>query len=373
MSAMDFIRDFFTDIKNFFSFGRTLGIDIGTVSVKLVELARKGEAVALENYGILTTREYLRRPNAVIQTSSLPLSVRDTVPLLRALLDEVRPKAKRVIASVPSFASFAVTIEMPLMTREETEQSIGFQAKAFIPMPVSEVTFEWEKVGEYEDDRGKKFQRVLLVAVPNELLARYRELFHAVGLTLAALEVEHTALARAVAAPGGRRTMLVDIGAESTAIAVAEGVKVRTIGQADYGAVTLTHALARNLNISPLRAEELKKRRGLSVGEGERELSTSLLPFLDVIIRECERVRASYERTFGRPVERLTLTGGGANLLGIERYFSEALRLPHDPARPFARVRYDDALEPAMRTLNHELAIASGLALKPYLISTQHE
>lgn len=367
---LGFVRDFFTDIRNFFSFGRVLGVDVGTVSLKLVELARKGDAISLENYGTLATKEYLKRPNAVIQSSSLKLSVRDTAPLLEALLNEVQPKAKRVIASVPAFASFSVPIEMPLMTREETEKSIGFQAQRFIPMSVKEVTFEWEKVGEYESAEGRKFQRILLVAVPNELVKTYRELFHAVGLSLAALEVEHTALARAVTGLASRHTMIVDIGAESTALIITEGTTVRAVGTADYGSVALTQAIARALGVSASRAEELKRRRGLMVNEGEYELSTSLLPFLDVIIRECERMRAAYERTFGHPVERFTLVGGGANLLGVERYFAEVLKLPHEPARPFAKVRYDEGLEPAMRTLNHDLAIATGLALKVYIPQT---
>ncbi|MDP3975142.1 MAG: type IV pilus assembly protein PilM [Candidatus Jorgensenbacteria bacterium] len=364
---LGFVKDFFIDIKNFFSFGRVLGVDIGTVSLKLVELARKGDVISLENYGMVATKEYLKRPNAVIQTSSLKLSVRDTAPLLEALVREVQPKARRVIASVPAFASFAVAIEMPLLTREETEKSIGFQAQRFIPMPASEVTFEWEKVGEYESAEGRKYQHILLVAVPNELVKTYRELFHAAGLSLVALEVEHAALARAVSSPSGRHVMLIDIGAQSTAIAVTEGTTVRAVGTADYGAVALTQALAHALGVSETRAEELKRRRGLTVSRGEYELSTSLLPFLDVIIRECVRVRESYERTFSHPIERFTLVGGGANLLGIEKYFTETLGIPHEPARPFTKIRYAEGLEPAMRTLNHDLAVATGLALKVYL------
>ncbi|MBI2278645.1 MAG: type IV pilus assembly protein PilM [Candidatus Brennerbacteria bacterium] len=367
-----FIKDFFTDIKNFFSFGRVLGVDIGTVSIKLVELARKGDTITLQNYGMLSTREYFRRPNALIQSSSLKLSVSDALPLLRALLRETKPAAKHVFVSAPSFASFAVPIEMPLMTKEETEQSIAFQAKAFIPMPVEETALEWERVGEYENAEGKKFQRILLTAVPHELVRTYRELFRAVGLSLSSVEAEHTALARALAAPLGRsgavsrRTMIVDIGAESASMTITDGGRVKALGQADYGAVMLTRALAHALGISEARAEELKRRRGLLVREGEYELSTSLLPFLDVIIRECQRVRTLYEKTFGVSLERFTLTGGGANLLGIERYFAEAFGIPHEPARPFAAVRYDPVLEPAMRTLNHELALALGLAFKAY-------
>jgi len=361
---LQILSDFFTDIKNFFSVGRVLGVDIGTASVKVVELTRKGEIISLENYGALQMREHLERGNAALQSSSLKLDGREAVRAIKILLGEMKPTARKAIASVPSFAAFSVPIEMPLLSREETGKSVAFQARQYIPMPVDEVALEWEKAGEFENLRGQRMQHVFISAIPNALIAEYKSIFRAAGLHLVSLEAESASLARALSSAEDHTTLIVDIGTESTAMVVAHGVAVQQVGQTDYGSLLLTQALARSLGISPARAEELKRRRGLLTGGAEAELSTSLLPFLDVIIRECERVRGLYERTYGARVERFMLAGGGANLRGIEEYFRERLQLALAEPRPFIRLSYPSGLEPAMQFLNREFAVATGLALR---------
>ena len=55
------IKSFFSDVKNSLSSARVLGIDIGTTSIKLVEVGKRGDSLALENYGLLETKDYLSR------------------------------------------------------------------------------------------------------------------------------------------------------------------------------------------------------------------------------------------------------------------------------------------------------------------------
>lgn len=210
-------------------------------------------------------------------------------------------------------------------------------------------------------------QRILITAIPNDLIAQYRAIFHAVGLTLDAVEVESQSLARAVGDLEKIPTLLIDIGALSTGITVIEGTRVVATGQTDYGGMALTQALARGLDISAWRAEELKRRRGLLGVGGERELSTSLLPFLDVIIQECHRVRTLYERTTGRRVERFMLVGGGANLPGITDYMHAQFGIPNVFASPFVRLARPANLEPALQNVQNEFAVAAGCALRYYL------
>jgi Tfp pilus assembly PilM family ATPase len=65
-------------------------------------------------------------------------------------------------------------------------------------------------------------------------------------------------------------------------------------------------------------------------------------------------------------VERLMLAGGGANLGGVQEYFHERMKLPLAEPRPFVSVTYPSGLEPAMKFLNRELPVATGLALRFY-------
>ncbi|MFA6407628.1 MAG: type IV pilus assembly protein PilM [Candidatus Paceibacterota bacterium] len=361
------ISEFFEDIKKIFMTKSVLGIDIGTVTMKLVEASRKGEAISFDNYGILHTREYLNRGNAAIQTSSLKISERDTIPLLKQLIAEVKPKSKNVIASIPIFSAFFVTIELPSLSVSETEQALKFQAKQYIPIPIAEVTIDWTKIGEYQNERGQMIQRFFLVAIPNEVITRYKTIFQSAGLHLIALEVEHQALLRACTTPNDSCVQIIDIGGESTTTIIIEKGVAKKVHQVDHGGVSLTRSLARTLDITPVRAEELKRRKGLLGSGGEYELSTSLLPFLDVIIQECSRVKADFEKTSHIVVDEVILVGGGANLLGIESYFKDQMRVKVRQPEPSHYFIKDQNLDPVMKSLNRELAIALGLALRYYL------
>ena len=356
------IYTFFEDVSNFLSRRGVLGIDIGTVSIKMVEFYKKGENLVLDNYGILETKGYLERGNEAIQTSSLKLVEKEAVELLQILLREVNPKSKIAVASIPVFSAFITPLELPLLYFNETAQAVSFQARQYIPMAAEDVSVDWVRVEEFDDPKGQAKQRLLLIGIPNETIKKYKSIFKAVGLKLNALEVESFALVRSLFKNEKAPTLIMDLGAESTNLSIVEGGILKHSSQVDYGGSFLTYSLARGLEINPLRAEELKSRRGLVGSGGEAELSTLLLPLLDVIISEAKRTQAAYERNYGKKIELLTLTGGGANMPGIEEYVRGQTGLKIFKAYPFSGVEYKPGLEPAIRDLSNVLPAAIGLA-----------
>ncbi len=360
------LRDFFGDVSQFLKFKRTLGVDIGTVALKAVELERLADGAALTNYGLLEKKDYLDRPNEAVQTTSLRLDVKRTAALLRILLDEMRVGSDSAIASVPLFRVFVVPVELPSMPPEETRKAVLYQAKQYIPISLESAALDWAKMEDFTNPQGQPFQRILLTAIPNELLETYKAIFKHAGLHLTAIEIEGQALIRTMYRSDSTPALLVDLGAESTQFAVVEGGHIKQVGQSDYGGASLTHALARSLDVSPWRAEELKKRRGLQGFGGETELSTSLEPFLDVIIQEADRVRGIFEQATTRKIEKIYLTGGGANLPGMEEHMAQQTGLKISPLRPFSQVRYPTEYEPIMKELSNTFALAAGLALKAF-------
>ncbi|MEK7464758.1 MAG: type IV pilus assembly protein PilM [Patescibacteria group bacterium] len=355
------VLDFFKDVFNFLKAGSVLGVDIGTSSIKIAEVSAKGEHFELENYGVLESKKYLNQANQAIQSSSLPIIEKDAIKLMQIILNEVRPKTKVAMVSIPSFTSFVVPIDMPIMSLEETSKSIMFQAKQYIPIPIDQVTLDWVKVEE-TDTGGIGTQKIILVGTPTEIVKRYKRIFKAVGLELKTLEVEGFALGRALVTE--KPTLVVDIGAESTNIIVTEKGVLKQYNQSDYGGIYLTQALSRSLGISAARAEELKRRRGLLATGGEAELSTLILPFLDVIIQEVRYVRDEYARRYSKGVDEVMLVGGGANLLGIEKYVQNELGLRVVSPSTLNNVVYKEGLEPALKILKNELVLPVGLAKK---------
>lgn len=344
-----------------------LGVDIGTTSIKIVELSSSKQRPVLKNYGILESYGHLERLNNAIQTSTLKMLDRETADLLIMLVRQLDLKTVDAVASLPSFTAFMAPLEMPAMSTQETVQAMQYQARQFVPLPISEVTLDWIKVGDYTNDKGNKMQRFFLVSVPNEQIRKYERIFKAAGLNLIALEVESLSLARVLTSGDPTLTLIVDIGARSTAIMVARNGVLKESGQTDFAGSSLTQAISGGLSINIRRAEELKKQRGLMGSGGEYELSTLMLPFLDVILSEVKRVRDNYEKTYKEKVERIILSGGGSSLLGIEKYVSDAFKLPVVKADPFSRIICPPEAAPLMSELGPPFSVALGLGIRQFL------
>lgn len=355
----------FSFIKSFFS-SSYLGVDIGTTAIKIVEISKGGKRPKLQNYGILESYGHLERLNNAIQTSDLKIAEKETADLLKELLAKLKIKSGKTIASVPSFSTFITLVEIPEMPEADINKTIAFQIRQHIPLPVSEVAIEWLRVGEREDETGFKKQQILIISVPNEQIQRYKNIFKLAGLELEALEVESLSLMRALVGADPTPTMLVDIGGLSTNIAVCEKGFLKYNYQTEFAGSSLTHAISNGLNINVKRAEELKKQKGILAASGEYELSTLTLPFLDAIISEVKRVKTNYEKNQGAPAERLILAGGGADLLGIDKYFESQLNLPTVIADPFGQLEYPTKIEPFVRELGPNFSVAIGLGIRKY-------
>jgi type IV pilus assembly protein PilM len=343
-----------------------LGVDIGTTSIKAVEVRPGRKMPAVVNYGFSEESRYLGRPTSAIQTSSLRLFDQEAAEILISIIQKMKPQTKDVIASFPIFAAFVTILDLPEMTPSELQSSISFQAKQYIPLPITEVSLEWIKVGEFDDDKGHRHQQILLLSIPLEHIAKFKKVFELAGLELRWLELESLSVGRILIGNDPTPTAVIDIGSRSTNIAFFEGGQLRFNGQSDFGGASLTQALASSLNVNPRRAEELKKERGLIGSGAEYELSTIMLPFLDAIIGDVKKNEFNYKNQFPntKPIERMIISGGGANLLGVERYLERELGRPTVKASPFLRFEYPPLMEPLVPQLNPLFSVALGLGMK---------
>jgi type IV pilus assembly protein PilM len=343
----------------------TLGIDIGTTSIKIVEVKPGKGRPEIVNYALLESSGYLARANQALQTSTLKVFESDIVDLLKTALREMRPGATEAVASLAPFSVFTTVLDFPMMGPKEIEQAMVYQAKQYIPLPLTEVALDWMKVGEYADEKGFAHQKLLLISVPKEQIRKYQEMFKKAGLALRELEIESLSLAR-LFANDPTPTIVVDIGSRSTNIVFLEGGSLMWQAQSDFASASLTQALATSLSVNPLRAEELKKERGIMGTGPNYELSTIMMPFLDAIINEVKKAQFAYQAQFpsGKPAERIVLAGGGANLLGIESYVAKEFTIPVVKSNPFSRFTYPEAVEPIVSELNPVMSVALGLGLK---------
>ena len=348
----------------FFHSAGVFGVDIGTTSIKAVELTRVGDEIRLTNYGILSTFEHANRSTGAIQTANLRFLEPVVVRLLKTLMRKMNARPARIVASVPSFSVFTTVIELPKMSREEAARAMPFQSAQYIPAPVATVSIEWVPVGERELANGTHMQQFFLSSMPLELIEKYRAVFRSAGLPLYALEVEDSARARALSVMSDEPALILDIGSRSTSISIAAGGLLYAVSQTDFSGAALTQVLAQGLGIAPWRAEHLKISRGLQGRGGEQELSTLLKPILNVILNEAKRAAMNFMQSSGRPIRRVILAGGTAALLGLKEYAAEEFALAVDSADPFAAISFPKELAEDIRAFGPELSVAAGLALR---------
>lgn len=345
----------------------SLGIDIGTSSVKIVDVSVSGKGAMLENYGELRTYAYLRRLREPLQTSVMATLETDAAGVIRQVLNASGVKTRRATMSIPLFSSFFTTLELPPMSQGELREAITYQARQIVPVPISEVVLDWEIVGRIGSAKKKDGARerlfVLLVAVPREIVNRYVRIAKLAAVELEALEVEAFSLARAALHGDTRPLVIADIGARSTSLLFVDEGTIRMSRSLDAAGSDFTSGIARAFGVEIGRAEAMKVEQGIlkdATGEVRRMLSSAL----DTIINEIEKLIGGYQRSYGRAAEGVLLSGGSAALLGIEDYFYKRIGIPVSRVDPFRGLRYPEELAPALQEIGPSFTVAVGLALR---------
>jgi len=349
-------------IFNFLKQNIFLGIDIGTTSIKLVELKKSKQKIELTNYGILEKYGHLERINDAIQTNSFKLLEESTALLLKQLIEESKTKNQKTYMALPSFSGFVSMMELPEMTNKELSKAVHFQAGQYIPMPLHETTLDWQII---ERTNGKII--ILLMAVPTDIIKRYVHSAELAKINLKGLELETVAVARLLGKKEKGTIALIDIGGRSTSINIMDKGALRTSHNVDTAGGDFTQVISSGLGINPLRAEELKRAYGLNIrARGEVKITNLLVPLLDVIKREAEKAINNYFLRTKRKVEKIILTGGGSNLQGLENYYSKQLAMPVIKGDPFSfgLISYNPNLAPIMKDIGPSLTSACAVVFK---------
>ena len=214
-----------------------LGIDIGTSSIKVVQLKKTEDKFELETYGEISTIGYVERLNESFQSTSLKSLETINREMLKLVLDEAKTNTKNVVMAIPIFSSFTSIIEMPEMEEKELNQAVEFESRKYIPIPSTEVLLDCKVIdsGMIKDDNsGKTFKgkRILLIAVPKEVINKYIRIAESLNLKVDALELESFSFARSLALGETEPVCVLDIGARATSFTVI-----------DKGTVQMSHGL----------------------------------------------------------------------------------------------------------------------------------
>ncbi len=350
-----------------------LGIDIGSSSIKMVQLSKKNGHPVLETYGELALGPYGGK--GVGESTNLPLE-----KIIEAISDMVKEKEVNITTrtcglAIPFASSLMVVIEMPLMTKGQLDQMVPIEARKYVPVPISEVTLDWYIIPKEKSDDDENPQpegntpsiskiEVLVVALHNDTVNRYKEIVTKSALDAGFFEIEIFSTMRSVLDQEITPVLIIDMGATTTKLYIVEKGILRSSHMINRGSQNITNELSKSLGISLEDAEYLKREKGV---EGEingikiRDIVTITLGY---IFSEANQILLTYQKKYNRNISKVMLVGGGSALKGIAEVAKESFQTEVVAGDPFGKVIAPAFLEKVLRDTGPEFAVAVGVALR---------
>ncbi len=360
--------------SKFLSFGKNglwhkqgnqvVGVDIGTSSVKAVQLRKEKGRVILETYGEIALGPYGNL--AVGQVTNL--SPEKMAPLLKDLFTEANITTQAVAMAIPLRSSLLTMVALPDLGESKLTKMVPIEARKYIPVPISEVELDWwiipKRILKTAGDEAGKTIEVLIVAIHKDTIKQYQEIGRIAELPPAFLEIETFSAIRAVFAGEMNAVAILDIGAATAKMAIVDYGIVRLSHTIGKGSQDITVAISRSLGVDFAKAEEIKRRVGLVEQPGAENVSGTVSTIVEYIFTEVNKVITSYQEREKRAVTKIVLIGGGSLLHGLLDVAKTSFEIPVEIGQAFDKVEYPAFLDKVLKETGPGFSVAVGLALR---------
>lgn len=349
-----------------------LGIDIGSSAIKIVQLSRKGGHAVLETYGELALGPYAGK--GIGQATNLPVE-----QIIQAIGDTLKEKEVNITTkicgiAIPFASSLMAVIEMPNVPLKQLATMIPLEARKYIPVPISEVALDWyvipkdrnPEIENLPDDGKAAFQKqeVLIVALHNDTIIRYKDIVTKSMLDANFFEIEIFSTMRSILDQEVTPVLIVDMGATSTKIYIVERGILRSSHMINRGSQNITDELSKSLGISVADAEYLKREKGLTGEINGVQVKDVINITLSYIFSEANHVVLAYQKKYSKNVSKVVLVGGGSALKGVVDVAKTSFQTEVVAGDPFSKVLAPAFLEKVLHETGPEFAVAVGVALR---------
>jgi len=369
------IKKFLSNLKLFGGEGgggSALGIDIGSSAIKVVEIKKRGGKAVLETYGSISLGSYAEVDTG--RVTNLPID--KVVEALKEVLKQSGATTSSSALSIPVQSSLIFTVPIPSSVKESDIPSIiPTEARKYIPLPITEVSLDYfllpKKETSFEEANNPDFvsnptekTEVLIVAIQNDAVAKFRSIVSQCSLETSFFEIEIFSSIRSNFGHELSLVLLMDLGASSTKLSLVEYGMVKGHHTINRGGADISSSISKSLGIPFAKAEEMKKEFGLFDNNVDKNLTDIIRAHIDYIFSETNNVLLGHEKKYDRTVSKIIFTGGGSLLKGLREVASDSFKVETEIGRPFSKVGAPEFLEKVLETTGPEFAVAIGLALR---------
>jgi len=338
-----------------------IGLDIGSSSIKVVELVEGKSGFKLQNLGISPLP-----PEAIVDGALMDsVTIIDTI---RELLSTSKVKTKDVVTSVSGHSVIVKKISLPFMTEAELEESIRWEAERYVPFDINDVNIDFQIFG--SNPENPEVMDVVLVAAKKDIINDYVSVIMEAGLNPVIIDIDAFALENMLEINYeiGKDDVvaIANVGASTTNINILKNNLSRFTRDVFKGGNQITEDIQRQLHVDYDEAEKIKVGSKLDVAS--RSLVQNLLKTasesLAVEIRnslDFFQSTTTYEK-----VGKLYLSGGGSKIKDFDLILQEETGIPVDVVNPFNKVEYSEKnfdME-YLKEIGPMMAVGVGLATR---------
>lgn len=334
-----------------------LGLDIGSHTVKLIELQAKDKGYWLSAAGVAPTPPRGLASDAQADQEAVSVAI-------KKLILDTKATIRQVNTSLPESQIFTRVIEMPPLTETELGSAIKWEAEQYVPMPLTEVKMDFAILSTPRKGEEGKME-VLLVAAPLVLIGKYKKILEMAGLEAVSLEPEIIAISRSLVGEQKTPSLVINLGAATTDLSIVRNGAITFTRSIASGGEALARAVAKEMGFELSQAEEYKRTYGLEEDKLEGKILAAVKPIFDTVIEEIKRAMVFYQGKHpDDPIKIVSLCGGTAKLPGLVVYLAQNLGIETQIGNPWANVGFNPKIFPKLNEEGPTFAVASGLAMK---------
>lgn len=347
---------------NKFSKKFSLGIDIGSSSIKIVGLKKRDSKFSLTHCGFLDFSSGDYRDEVLLNA-------------LREKLDGLSLRGQRVLTSVSGPSVNVRLIKLPKMPEKDFKSAALWEASDKIYFNLNDAVADVLSYG-VETQGGVEKRKGLVVAVEKESIQKKVSFLSRAGVKIKGIKVDSLVLPSCLLGSQGEEAVaIVDIGAGFTKICVVVDDEVLFSRDITTAGKAISNAICEALDVDLPTAEVIKKRikllkEGIQINsflpkEQEDLLKRMLTAVFEQLVEEIRVSLQFFQSQERAEVKKIILTGGTAMIKGMGEWFSSKLGTLTEMGNPFKRIEIDENLfdRDKLEYLAPRLTTALGLAL----------
>ncbi len=334
------------------------GFDIGRSSIKAIQIDQIGKKAVVSGYGTVSFDPKAVDKGVIVDHEVIIKAAYEL--LTKQIVGRIT--TRDVAVSLPNAHSFSRVVTLPKMDGKDLDEAVTAEVDQSIPLPIDELYYDYSVARELEDGNIE----VQLVASPKTIIESYMKVFNALGLNVALIESNITAMTRIVvhAEAHDVNTLIVDVGSTSCDMSIYDGTAIRATGTVDCSSERITQNIADKLGVSLQQAHSIKTRYGLDSSKKQDEIIKATEPELNKLVNEIRKVMRYFtdrDNTSG-PIGQIIILGGGANLPGLSGYITNRTRVAARLCAPWNNLDFGK-LQPPHELESTLYTTASGLGL----------